>query len=165
MAARAYIGLGSNLADPEQQVSAAISALDMLPDSSLVSRSSLYRSPPMGPQDQPDFVNAVACLETDLAPRDLLLELLRVEREAGRDRAASVHWGPRVLDLDLLVYANKIIDESELTVPHPGLAQRAFVLEPLNEIAPDLDVPGMGKVSALLKTLGDSALERVPANH
>jgi 2-amino-4-hydroxy-6-hydroxymethyldihydropteridine diphosphokinase len=145
----AYIGIGSNLADPAAQVEAGLRALDALPQSHLLRRSPLYRSAPWGHAEQPDFINAVALIETGLAAAQLLHELHEVERRAGRDRA-TLRWGPRVLDLDILLYGVHRIDEPGLHVPHPHLHERAFVLVPLAQIAPRLNVPGRGPVSALL---------------
>ncbi len=148
----AYIGLGSNLENPATQVAAAIDRIAKLPESSLQSVSSLYSSRPMGPENQPDFVNAVACLLTKMPARRLLDELLAIELAAGRRRDGE-RWGPRVLDLDLLMYGRQQIDEATLTVPHPGIAERNFVLFPLREIAPHAHVPGLGSVSALADRL------------
>jgi 2-amino-4-hydroxy-6-hydroxymethyldihydropteridine diphosphokinase len=144
-----YIGLGSNLADPRRQVESGLRALAALPQSRLLRRSRLYRSAPWGRLDQPEFVNAVALIETTLPPRALLEELLAIERRAGRERDAT-RWGPRVLDLDILVYADQILDEPGLHLPHPHLYQRAFALAPLTEIAPTLLVPGLGQIGILL---------------
>jgi 2-amino-4-hydroxy-6-hydroxymethyldihydropteridine diphosphokinase len=157
----AYIGLGSNLNDPRAQIERALREVDGLPDTRVLRRSRLYRSSPWGRADQPDFVNAAAVVRTRLAPRDLLVALLSVERAAGRERSAQ-RWGPRVLDLDILAYADRVIGEPGLRVPHPHLHERAFVLLPLAEIAADLEVPGRGRVEALLAEIdvsGCSALE------
>ena len=143
----AYIGLGSNLDDPEQQILDAMDELDCIPESWLAMTSSLYVSAPMGPQNQPDYVNAVALIRTVLEPIHLLDELQAIENRHGRLR--EQRWGPRTLDLDLLLYGDQVIDVPRLTVPHPGLAERAFVLYPLAEISPDLHVPGLGVVTAL----------------
>ncbi len=148
MAVQAFIGIGSNLADPVAQVRRAIDRLDQLPETSRRAASRLYRNPPMGPADQPDYVNAVAELETALPPQALLAALQGLEADAGRDRDGR-RWGARPLDLDLLVYGDREIDEAALTVPHPGLASRAFVLHPLAEIAPALSVPGLGTAAGL----------------
>lgn len=158
----AYVALGSNLDDPRAQVERAFGALGELNETRLVVRSSLYRSRPLGPVEQPDFVNAVAGILTRLEPSSLLAELKALEERLGREKPA-VRWGPRRIDLDLLVHGSARIDETGLTVPHPGIAERAFVLEPLAEIAPDLDVPGLGKVSSLLARLAASGLERIDA--
>ncbi len=146
----AYVGLGSNLDDPAAQIERATGALAELPGSRLVSHSPLYRSAPMGPADQPDFVNAAAGLLTTLAPRALLDALLGLEVELGRP-VRRPRWGPRRIDLDLLVYAGCQINEPGLCVPHPGIAARRFVLQPLADIAPDLWLPGLGRVSKILK--------------
>ena len=142
----AYVGIGSNLDDPEQQVSAAMDALAGLPDTLCISRSTTLRNAALGPQPQPEFVNAVAGLLTQLAPVALLEELLAMERRQGRDRSTSVRWGPRRIDLDLLVYGDAVIETEHLRVPHPGIASRNFVLLPLLEIAPALRIPGLGPV-------------------
>jgi len=156
----AYVALGSNLEDPRAQVERAIDALEGLPDSRLVLRSSLYRSRPLGPVEQPDFVNATAGLLTALSPAELLVELQSLESRLGRERPA-VRWGPRRIDLDLLVHGAERRDEPGLTLPHPGIADRAFVLVPLAEIAPDLMVPALGRVRALLARVDDSGVERI----
>lgn len=144
----AYIALGSNLADPRAQVERGFAALDTLPHTTLVGRSRLYRTRPWGVADQPDFINAVACVATTLAPRELLAALLAIEARAGRVR--GVPNGPRTLDLDLLAYGERVIDEPGLAVPHPRLHERAFVLLPLADLAPGLEVPGRGRVAELL---------------
>ena len=158
----AYVALGSNLDDPRAQVERALAALDQLPQTRCVLRSSLYRSRPFGPVEQPDFVNAVAGLLTTLEPATLLASLQALETSIGRERPV-VRWGPRRIDLDLLVHGSARIAEPGLQLPHPGIADRAFVLAPLAEIAPDLDVPGVGRVSALLAKLDSSELERLAA--
>ena len=144
----AYVALGSNLADPRAQVERGFEALAKLPRTILHSRSRLYRTPPWGMVDQPDFVNAVARLGTRLSPRELLDALLAIENRAGRRR--GIANGPRTLDLDLLLHGDAAIDQPGLAVPHPRLQHRAFVLLPLAELAPDLDVPGQGRVAGLL---------------
>lgn len=159
-ACTAYVGLGSNLASPEHQVRSAIERLSELPRSALVKASRLYRTPPMGPQDQPDYVNAVAALETRLAPCELLGHLQAVERALGRVRGAE-RWGPRIIDLDLLLYGQQRIDREGLHVPHPGLAERAFVLVPLHEIAPALEIPGCGPIGSLLERVDRDAVEAI----
>ena len=141
----AFIGLGSNLDSPGRQVETAFDLLDELPDTEVTARSSLYRSAPLGGIEQPDFVNAVASVLTMLEPRELLAGLKDIERARGRE-AGGARWGPRVLDLDLLVYADRIINDSDLTVPHPGIADRNFVLLPMRELVPDLVIPGLGRV-------------------
>jgi 2-amino-4-hydroxy-6-hydroxymethyldihydropteridine diphosphokinase len=145
----AYVGIGSNLDDPDCQVRDAIRALAALADTHLVVQSATLRNPALGPHPQPEFVNAVAGLLTRLSPRDLLDALLGIERRQGRDRSSSVRWGPRRIDLDLLVYGDVVMDTAELVLPHPGIATRNFVLFPLLEIAPGLSVPGLGPVRRL----------------
>jgi 2-amino-4-hydroxy-6-hydroxymethyldihydropteridine diphosphokinase len=154
--AHAYVGLGANLADPRRKVEAALTAIATLPHTRLVRHSSLYRSAPWGVADQPEFVNAAAQIETALSPPELMQALLGIERDFGRERSGD-RWGPRVIDLDLLVYADRVIDEPGLHVPHPHLHERAFVLVPLAEIAPGLEVPGKGPVSGLLAQIDASA--------
>ncbi len=145
---RAYIGLGSNLQAPRRQLERALEALAALPRSQVLKASRFYRSPPLGPADQPDYLNAVALLETELAPLALLDRLQALENAQGRVRTRR--WGPRTLDLDLLLYDRRRIDHPRLQVPHPGIAERDFVLKPLAEIAPGLEVPGLGRVAVLL---------------
>ncbi|HEX6613395.1 MAG TPA: 2-amino-4-hydroxy-6-hydroxymethyldihydropteridine diphosphokinase [Rhodanobacteraceae bacterium] len=152
---RAYVALGSNLDDPRAQVLRGFDALTRLPGSRLLARSRLYRSAPWGVTEQPGFVNAAAELETTLAPRQLLDSLLDIERAAGRDRGGP-RWGPRVLDLDLLLYGNLQCEDPGLTLPHPRLHERAFVLLPLNELAPDFEVPSRGRVRELLARMDSS---------
>ncbi len=159
---RAFVALGSNQDDPQAQVNAAFAALAALPQTQLLRRSSLYVTPPWGVTDQPDFINAVAELDTTLAPAALMQALLAVEQAAGRRRDGH-RWGPRILDLDLLLYADRTLQESGLTLPHPRMAERAFVLLPLAELAPRLEVPGQGRVDALLERLDSRACKRLPA--
>ena len=146
----AYIGLGSNLADPPAQIESALKAITRIRETRLVTRSRLYASAPWGKTDQPEFVNAVAEIDTVLSARDLLDDLLAIERKAGRRRNAD-RWGPRILDLDILLYGQAVIDEPWLRIPHPHLHERAFVLVPLNEIAPDVNLPNGGRLSDLLQ--------------
>ena len=145
----AYIGLGSNLSDPAQQVRQALHGLTGLAQTLCVAVSRLYGSRPMGPVTQPDFVNAVAGLVTQLPAFELLRQLQRLEGAAGRP-AVHEHWGPRVIDLDLLVFGREQCSSAELVLPHPGVVGRNFVLYPLADIAPDLEVPGYGRVRELL---------------
>jgi 2-amino-4-hydroxy-6-hydroxymethyldihydropteridine diphosphokinase len=149
----AYIGLGSNLNDPINQLRTALAELESIPQTQVVRKSSFYRSPALvsaeNPQAQPDYINAVAAVATELAARTLLDHMLQIEQWHGRHRS-GLRWAARTLDLDLLLYGKASFDEPGLTVPHPGLPKRAFVLYPLHEIAPDLEVPGHGAV-ALLK--------------
>ncbi|HKY92976.1 MAG TPA: 2-amino-4-hydroxy-6-hydroxymethyldihydropteridine diphosphokinase [Nevskiaceae bacterium] len=154
---RAYIGLGSNLGDPVVQVLHALGAIGRIPGCSLVAASRLYRSAPMGPPGQPDYCNAVAAVDTTLAPRALLDALLAIERGAGRVRGGD-RWGPRILDLDLLHVEGVALDEPGLHLPHPGLAQRNFVIVPLADIAPALDIPGVGLAADLARAAGQEGL-------
>ncbi|MEW5838484.1 MAG: 2-amino-4-hydroxy-6-hydroxymethyldihydropteridine diphosphokinase [Pseudomonadota bacterium] len=144
----AYIGLGSNLDQPRAQVERAIAALARVAYSCVLRQSRLYASPPLGPADQPDYVNAVVELETSLSPTALLQALHNIEQAQGRVRTR--HWGERVIDLDLLLYADWQVAEPELSLPHPGIAARAFVLRPLAELAPDVHIPGQGTLPGLL---------------
>lgn len=146
---RAYIGVGSNLDQPARQVAEALIGLARLPQSRLLAQSRLYQSRPLGPQDQPDFINAAALLETGLAPLPLLRELQALEARHGRNRAGERRWGPRTLDLDILLYGDLRMHTQELTLPHPRLHERSFVLYPLAEIAPELRVPDHGPVQTL----------------
>lgn len=148
MKAIVYIGLGSNLDGPEEQIRRARVAIRQINDVKELDFSSLYYSPPMGLQDQPEYVNAVMSVETELAPLDLLKHLQDIENFQGRVRKAD-RWSARTLDLDLLLYADQKIDTPDLIVPHYGIAERSFVLYPLYEIAPDLEIPGIGLVSHL----------------
>ena len=157
---RAWIGLGSNLCDPPAQIAAAVIALARLPQSGLLRQSSLYRSAPWGVADQPEFVNAVVLIDTGLSPHDLMQSLLAIERDFGRQRSAT-RWGPRILDLDVLLYSDRIIDEPGLRVPHPHLRERAFVLLPLAEISPRLHVPGQGPVRRLLDAVDVSGCRKI----
>ena len=138
---RAYVGLGSNLGEREATLWKALEGLGATEGIEVVAVSSFRETDPVGVVDQPRFVNAAAALETSLSPRELLERLLDVERSLGRDRAVEERWGPRTLDLDLLLYGGESIDEPGLEVPHPRLAERAFVLEPLLELDPDLRLP------------------------
>jgi 2-amino-4-hydroxy-6-hydroxymethyldihydropteridine diphosphokinase len=142
----AYVGLGANLGDREGTIRAAVADLP-----GVVAVSTLRETDPVGITDQPRFLNGVAVLETELAPRELLDVLLAVERRLGRERGRR--WGPRTIDLDLLLYGDEVIDETGLTIPHPRLHERRFVLEPLADLAPELVVPGHGRVKDLLAKL------------
>ena len=159
----AYIGIGSNLADPQSQVRQALRELGDLPQTTCLRYSSFYRSAPLvsdtAPKDQPDYINAVAELDSGLNPLDLLHELQHLETVHNRIRAER--WGPRTLDLDILLYDDRTIESPELTVPHPGLYERNFVLYPLAEIAPDLDIPGVGLLSELLGRCERGSLEKL----
>lgn len=153
----AYVALGSNLDQPLVQIERGFSALAALARCRLIARSPFYKTQPLGPQDQPEFINAAAGLLTLLTPRELLGELKRLERELGRAQPI-VRWGPRLIDLDLLVYADTQISEPDLTVPHRGLPERNFVLYPLRDLAPELIVPGHGRVSQLAARVGAAGL-------
>jgi 2-amino-4-hydroxy-6-hydroxymethyldihydropteridine diphosphokinase len=145
----AYIGVGSNLESPVEQVRTAFGMLGDIALTQVVRTSSLYRSSPLGPADQPDYINAVAAILTQLEPPELLVELQQLESAAGRVRGER--WGPRVLDLDLLAWSNRVVDSDSLTLPHPGIAERNFVLLPWREITPFAHVPGIGTVDELAK--------------
>lgn len=155
----AYIGLGSNLKNPVAQLQTAWQELDDLPQSHLLQQSSLYQSSPMGPADQPDYINAVAALETELSADDLLSQLQRLE--SLHQRVRKERWGPRTLDLDLLLYGDNVIQSEHLTVPHPGLAERNFVLLPLFEIAPALKLPDNQALADLVNTCSEQGLQRL----
>lgn len=157
---RAYVALGSNLGDPEATVRAALTGLAALPDVSLHAASSLYRTAPIGYLNQPDFINAVAALDTHLTPHALLALLLALEIKFGRVRREKD--GPRSLDLDLLLYDQQVLTSSELTLPHPRLHLRAFVIEPLCEIAPDLAIPGRGSAAAWRPAVANQGIIRLP---
>ncbi|HEX7965817.1 MAG TPA: 2-amino-4-hydroxy-6-hydroxymethyldihydropteridine diphosphokinase [Gammaproteobacteria bacterium] len=159
-AVTAYVGLGANLQAPASQVRRALDELAAVPNTRVTARSPLYKSPPLGPQDQPDYVNAAAAVETALAPLELLAALRAIEAAHGRRRDGT-RWGPRSLDLDLLIYGDVTMQTPELTLPHPGVPERAFVLYPLHDIAPALVIPGLGAVSELRARLGDARIERL----
>jgi 2-amino-4-hydroxy-6-hydroxymethyldihydropteridine diphosphokinase len=156
----AYIGLGSNLQEPQAQIRRACAALQGLPATRLVGLSPLYRSKPFGPVAQPDFINAVAGVLTQLDARALLGELQALERVLGRP-AERARWGPRIIDLDLLVYGREQRAEPDLVLPHGGIVERNFVLYPLADLAPDLDVPGLGRAAELRGRLAPAGLERL----
>lgn len=145
----AYIGLGANLHDPAAQLRSALAELAQLPDTRVTARSRFYLSKPLGPKDQPDYLNAVAALETRLEPPELMRHLLAIEAQHGRQRSPDGRWGARSLDLDLLMYGALALQTRELTLPHPELHKRSFVLYPLAELAPDLVIPGHGPVRVL----------------
>lgn len=155
----AYIGLGANLGSPVTTVDAAIAHLDAIPHSTRVATSSRYRTAPVGLRNQPDFINAVAALETQLTPLALLEQLFAIEACFGRQR--SVPNAPRTLDLDLLLHGLTVIDTATLTLPHPRMHLRAFVLAPLAEIAPAAMIPGRGDVASLLAACADQRIERI----
>jgi 2-amino-4-hydroxy-6-hydroxymethyldihydropteridine diphosphokinase len=150
-----YIGLGSNLADPQQQLHSALHAIAAVRATRVVRHSRFYRTEPWGKSDQPEFINAVAEIETGLSARDLLDALLSIEQRAGRQRDKE-RWGPRILDIDILLYGQEIIDETSLHVPHPHMHDRAFVIVPLADIAPNLQIPGMGRIGDMLEHVDKS---------
>lgn len=152
----AYVAIGSNLEQPQTQVIDAFARLATVRDSRLECRSRLYLTRPMGPQDQPDFVNAAAGLLTQLTARELLDALLGIERGMGRDRQAR--WGPRIIDLDLIWMSGAVIDQPGLTLPHPGVSARNFVLYPLSDIAPTLAIPGHGAIGDLKARVGGDGI-------
>lgn len=160
MTVRAYIGIGSNLDDPVARVKEAFAEIEMLPDSILQAKSSLYGSKPMGPADQPDYVNAVAAIDTLLSAGDLHAALTQIEDLQGRDRDTD-KWGPRILDLDLLLYGRKIIDEPGLAVPHPGMHERDFVIIPLAEVAGNMSIPGHGLLSSLINQCENHSVKKL----
>lgn len=155
----AFVGLGSNLEDPVAQIHQALRELSALPSTGLVARSSLYRSAPVGRTEQPDFVNAVARVATGLSPRELLLALLDIEQRHGRVR--EFVNAPRTLDLDLLMYEELNCQEQDLILPHPRMHERAFVLLPLTDIAPDCVIPGRGSARALLAACAGQSVEKL----
>jgi len=155
----AYIGLGSNLDDPSAQIRRAFELLVTIPGTQVTSRSSLYVSAPFGSVEQPDFINAVAEVLTFLDAPALLLQLQEIEQSQGRIRGRR--WGPRVLDLDLLVYGDEEIDSPQLTVPHPGIAERNFVLLPLREIAPELEIPRLGRIFDIAINESEPRISRI----
>jgi 2-amino-4-hydroxy-6-hydroxymethyldihydropteridine diphosphokinase len=155
----ALIGLGGNLGDAAPTLRHAFKDLDALANTRLLRASKLYRSRAWGRIDQPDFINAVAMIETGLGARELLDAMLEIEHHAGRERHADERWGPRTLDLDLLLYGDAVIDEPGLHVPHPHLHERSFALVPLVEIAPDAMIPGIGSARAALAAMEPSGIE------
>jgi len=155
----AYVGLGANLGDPQRTISQTMQALAQLPKSTVVGRSPLYRSAPIGFEAQPDFINAVVSVETALAAESLLDELLGIELRHGRKR--SFANAPRTLDLDLLLYGDRALSTPRLAIPHPRMHQRAFVLKPLLDLDPDASVPGKGPARVLLAACKDQSAERI----
>ena len=158
---RAYLGLGANLDDPLAQLRDALKRIAAGPDVRLVAQSSFYRSAPLGPGEQPDYCNAVCVVDTALGPDALLTFLHRIERDMGRERP-PVRWAPRRIDLDLLHYDGVELRTPRIVLPHPELQRRNFVAAPLAEIAPDLDLPGLGRVDALARRLGTAGLSAWP---
>lgn len=158
--ATAYVGIGSNLGEPRRQIESALEELGRIPGTRLARCSSLFRSAPAGLANQPDFLNAVARLETTIAAEPLLDELQAIEQRHGRER--SFANAPRTLDLDLLLYDGRVLDSPRLTLPHPRMHERAFVLAPLAEIEPDAGVPGHGQVRDLLARCAGQRIEQIP---
>jgi 2-amino-4-hydroxy-6-hydroxymethyldihydropteridine diphosphokinase len=155
----AYVGLGANIGDPRRQLEAAIDQLKNLPDTDSVLVSGFYRSAPLAYVDQPDFLNAVAMLDTTLPAEQLLENLQKIEQQQGRERAFPN--APRTLDLDLLLYGSSVLDSPRLTLPHPRMHERAFVLAPLLELDSEISIPGKGKASTLLSACGSQKIERI----
>ena len=161
-ARRAWVGLGGNVGDVSACFASALAQLAATDGIDVVRVSRAYRTPAWGVTDQPDFINAVAEFATSLAPLALLDVLQAVERAHGRDRAREQRWGPRTLDLDLLAMEGEVLDTPALQLPHPRAVERAFVLVPWSEIAPGLDLPGLGRVDALAAALDRSGIEAIP---
>lgn len=155
----AYVGLGANIGDPGRQIKLAIEELKKLPDTNLVLMSGVYKSAPLGYADQPDFLNAVACLDTGLPAMQLLENLQKIEQRQGRERPFAN--APRTLDLDLLLYGDQVLATPPLTLPHPRMHERAFVLRPLLELDSGISIPGKGKASALLSGCASQKVERI----
>ena len=151
-----YIGLGGNLSDPLKQIKLAIENIKKIPNSRYVVSSKLYNSSPMGPSDQPDFINAVVAIVSCLEPHSLLNELQKIERKQKRVR--DIKWGPRTIDLDLLVQGKEIIEDEVLNLPHPEIQNRIFVLLPLMDIAPDIKIPGLANIVDLLKKIENNPI-------
>lgn len=161
--AGAWVGLGSNLEQPREQVQRALRELAELKQTRLLAASPLYATEAIGPAGQPDYINAVAQLDTALTAYQLLSELQAIEQ--AHERVRSVRWGPRTLDLDLLLFDGLISDDPTLTVPHPRMHERSFVLAPLADIAPDIVIPGRGHVAELLARCPPLQIQRLPATH
>ena len=155
----AYIGLGSNLDGPAARIASAILSLSRIPKTTLLLSSSCYRSRPQGPQEQPDFINAVVRIDTRLTAEQLLENLQAIEEQQGRER--TQRWGARTLDLDLLLFGDSVLRSTTLTVPHPEMHRRAFVLYPLYEIAQDIEIPGHGHIRQLLRGVDPGAVEKM----
>lgn len=161
MPERVFIGLGGNLGDVPSTLQQAIADITAIPGVAFVAQSGFYQTPPWGGVEQPDFVNAVLEVETELDPQQLLDQLLVVERRHGRDRVDELRWGPRKLDCDILLYANRTLHTPSLTVPHPRMAQRAFVLVPLAELDDRLLIPGAGPLRLLLDRLAPQPIRLI----
>lgn len=155
----AFLGLGSNLDSPFNQLFNAIKAIETIPSTSLIQTSSFYKNRPVGPRDQPDFLNAVASIDTGLSPDKLLDYLQDIEMQQGRKR--DIHWGARTLDLDILLFGSDVINSARLVIPHPEMHKRAFVLQPLYEIAPDLVIPEQGPLKDLIQYIDTGTMQKV----
>ena len=155
----AYIGLGSNMNSPVKQIKSAITSIEEIISTKIIGMSSLYKSKPVGPQNQDDYINAVIKIETKLVPYQLLACLHDIEEQHGRIR--KEHWGPRILDLDILIFGNEIMVDEKLTIPHPEIENRSFVLAPLIEIDPDCIIPKKGLASDLLATIGKDNIVQI----
>lgn len=158
----AYIGLGSNLDGPEDRLHRAIKSLRQLPVTTLIRASSFYRTRPLGPEGQPDYINAVALIKTGLTASNLFEHMQAIEASQGRIR--NVHWGSRTLDLDLLLFGEAIIHDDDLSVPHPELHKRGFVLYPLYEISPEIVIPGYGPIAKLLQDVIPDDVQKLPGS-
>ncbi len=158
----AYIGLGSNLESPLRQIQTALQMLDQLPNSERIATSHFYGSSAVGPGQQPDYVNAAACLHTELEALQLLDALQSIENQQGRKRGPQ-QWIPRTLDLDILLYNNDVIESARLQVPHPRMTERNFVLQPLLDINSELTLPNGDAIQSLLENLSEDGLWRLPA--
>lgn len=155
----AFLGLGSNLDSPLNQLINAVQAIEIIPSTSLIQTSSFYKNRPVGPRDQPDFLNAVASIDTGLSPDGLLDYLQDIEVQQGRKR--NIHWGARTLDLDILLFGSEVINTTRLVIPHPEMHRRAFVLQPLYEIAPDLVIPGQGPLKNLVRYINTDGMQKI----
>lgn len=162
-AIKAYIGIGSNLADPEQQVRDVIPQLGQLRNTQLLAQSSLYQTEAISDIPQEDYINAVVCLQTTLKPIDLLLELQAIEQACYRQRSSESKWAPRTMDLDIILYGHVRMNDTHLTIPHPQMQHRLFVLEPLREIADDLYIPGLGSIDYMIANAPKMRINRLPA--
>lgn len=159
----AFVALGSNLGDPLQQVSSAVEEIAAIPNTELQAQSHWYRSTPMGPQNQPDFINGVIKITTSLSPLLLLDELQQLEHKHRRRK--DYHWGPRTLDLDILLFGQQVIDTDRLQIPHPGIFQRHFVLLPLNDIEPNLSFPDGSTLAEHLENISTAGIVRIDTNN
>jgi 2-amino-4-hydroxy-6-hydroxymethyldihydropteridine diphosphokinase len=161
-AIKTYIGIGSNLADPRQQVIDVFPYLDQIRDSQLLKHSSLYQTEAISDIEQEDYINAVACLQTTLQPTELLLELQAIEQAFYRQRYEGLKWTPRTMDLDILLYGELQMNDTHLTIPHPEMKNRLFVLQPLREISGDIYIAGLGSVDYMIKHAPPMRINRLP---